>query len=140
MLNSEIRTYPCVTPHAWRLLAAIRLSRGRGCDLESALEWSLEIARQAAHLELSGQNASTVVHHYVLDFGGTLRLEHAILAEAHPYRPLSEADLPEDVVRKIRYLARVTGRLPMDVIEWAAALAASTMSDRRAAEALRLAV
>jgi hypothetical protein len=104
----------------------------------TALEWSLEIARQAAHLEMSGRSAQSVVDFYALDYGGSLRLEHAALGEALPYQPLSEADLPEDVVLKVRYLARTTGRLPADVIDWAAELASATMCDRRAAQALRL--
>lgn len=105
-----------------------------------ALEWSLEIARQVAHLEALGRSPQSVVDTYSADFGGTLRPEHVALGAAAPYREILVDQLPPDLASKLRYVARQAIRTPAETVEWAADLAASTMCNRGAASALQLTV
>jgi hypothetical protein len=136
--HTPVRTSTCVTPRARRVLSAMCWCRNIGEPM-AALELALEIARQVAHLQALGRSARPVIEHYREHFSGLLRTEHVALAEAVPEFGF-DADLPNDVARKLRYVARVANRTLADTVEWSADLAASTMCDRRAAAALQLTV
>jgi hypothetical protein len=138
VLSTDVRLYPCVSPRAWAMLSAIGCSRREPTSVIDALEWSLEIGRQVFHSHAAGVSPSPLLEPYAHDYGHSVRVEHAALAQSRPWQLLYLADLPPDLRDKLSYLARRSNRTVPDVVEWCAELAIRVMGEPAARRLLNV--